>query len=211
MSLYYPGCVQMPGPAASQYPDRNSAEGVIEHSAEGYEAGLRAQLAGGQVSWHFTVYRSGRVEQHYALNASCWHAGSKAANARLVGVEHEGVSGQPLTNAQLAASVMLTRWIAAQGGWVPARNGHQTLYEHREVNPATLCPNGRIPWGYYEEAAVDVKPLDQSETIAFVQRFVGKVSEIVGDQDGQGAFTLVSGFPDAKPGIEYVILALKRE
>ena len=152
MNLYYPApCVQMPGPPEKVYPEQNACEGVILHSAEGYRAGLESQLATAEVSWHFTIYQDGAVEQHYPISASCWHAGSGAQNRRLVGVEHEGVVGQPLTDVQAAASVALVRWLAQECGWAGLTRG-VTLYEHREVNTATNCPSGRIPWGRYTAA-----------------------------------------------------------
>lgn len=152
MSLYYPGCVQMPGPTHKVWPEENSCDGVILHSAEGYRAGLESQLRDAEVSWHFTVYQDGTVEQHYPLTASCWHAGSKASNVRLIGVEHEGVAGEPLTAAQLLASVALVRWLQSECGWGQLARG-VNLYEHREVNSGTNCPSGRIPWERYTAPA----------------------------------------------------------
>ncbi len=143
----YPGAISHPGPASKVWPDVNTREGVIEHSLEGGLAAGLAQLDGAvEVSWHYTVAKDGRVYEHYPLTASCWHAGSHAQNARLIGVEHEGVAGEPLTIAQRDASVKLTRWIAAQCGFPLTRHDH--LLEHNEVF-ATACPSGRIPWGYY--------------------------------------------------------------
>jgi N-acetyl-anhydromuramyl-L-alanine amidase AmpD len=106
-----------------------------------------SQLVGmTQVSWHFTVLKDGAVWQHYGLDSSCWHAGNRANNARLIGIEHEGKAGEPLTEAQTQASVSLVRWIAATQGWPLER--HTRLLEHNEVY-ATACPSGRIPWERY--------------------------------------------------------------
>ena len=149
---YYPGAVQQPGPAHKVYTEANRVEGGILHSAEGYRAGLQSQLLTAEVSWHFTIYQDGKVEQHYPLDASCWHAGSKASNLRLIGVEHEGRAGEPLTESQVAASVALVDWLARTAVW-PDRARGVRLYEHREVNPATVCPSGRIPWGRYVSTA----------------------------------------------------------
>lgn len=153
MRLYYEQAEQIPGPNAAQYAVVNKVEGVILHSMEGYRAGARAQLVSGTVSWHFSVYKDGTVEQHYPLDASCWHAGT-SDNLRLVGVEHEGVAGEPFTEAQFQASYALTKWIAIQGGWGFKRG--ETLFEHHEINPRTTCPNGRIPWWRFGLERVDV-------------------------------------------------------
>lgn len=210
----YPGAAQVPGPPANVYPQTNSAAGVVHHSAEGYWSAtyhpIDTMIQRG-VSWHFSVYRDGHIEQHYPLTASCWHAGNGFWNRALIGVEHEGRIGDPLTNAQLAGSVMLTRWIAAQGGWQPARLGNRTLFEHREVNAATTCPNGRIPWGYYMEADVQVVPLDVPKAIEKVQRFARLATDVIDPSDGDGMYEVISGFPGAKPGYEYIVLEMRKD
>lgn len=150
---WYPQAIRRVGLPSKVWPEPNVHVGIIEHSAEGYESGLWAQLDGAaQVSWHFTILKDGRVYQHYDLTASCWHAGSKTQNLRYIGIEHEGVSGEPLTEAQVASSVALTKWIAAECMFAPVREpvAVRTLWEHREVpGSATTCPNGRIPWERY--------------------------------------------------------------
>ena len=145
---YYPSpCIQMPGPPGNVYPATNSVEGAICHSAEGDWADsytpVDTMIQRG-VSWHFSVFKDGRVWQHYPLDASCWHSGTGVQNRRLVGIEHEGKG--PLTEAQVAASVALVKWIAATAGWPLTR--HETLLEHNEVYNTT-CPSGRIPWERY--------------------------------------------------------------
>jgi hypothetical protein len=114
-------------------------------------------------SWTFSVTKAGEVFQHYALDKSPFHAGSKAQNLRLIGVEHEGGApsnlSEPLTEPQIVASVALSQWIATQGGFALSRDpATRTLYEHRDVS-ATLCPSGRIPWERYlspEPPALDI-------------------------------------------------------
>ena len=118
---------------------------------EGYEGGAWSQLDGNaQAAWHFSCMADGRVFQHYPIDQSPWHAGNKAGNVTLIGIEHEGVAGEALTPQQLAASKALVSWLAAECGWVATRApGSRTLYEHNEIG-TTTCPNGRIPWLEYE-------------------------------------------------------------
>lgn len=143
----YPLAVDRPGPTWKVWPDTNRKEGVVAHSLEGSGLAGMSQLVGTvQVSWHFTVLKDGSVWQHYPLEASCWHAGSRAQNVRLIGIEHEGKAGEPLTEPQAQASVSLVRWLAAECGWPLER--HTRLLEHNEVY-ATACPSGRIPWERY--------------------------------------------------------------
>lgn len=183
MNVWYPGATVVPGPAANVYPEPNAVAGVIEHSAEGQWSqgyGPVDTMRQRGVSWLASVFRDGHIEQHYPLNASCWHAGSKQWNVRVVGIEHEGDKSQPLTAAQLASSVTFTRWIAAQGGWKMTRG--VTLFEHKEVYPATTCPNGRIPWQYYYEENVVIlnKADDQTQAVQEVLSAVNHAAQVIG-------------------------------
>ena len=150
---WYPAAVRHPGPASKVWPEPNQHVGVICHSVEGYIAAALNELDDGNqpLSWHFTIDKQGTVYQHYDLSASCWHAGSHAQNNLLIGIEHEGVKGEPLTEMQAAASVALVRWIASECGWAMSRApASRTLWEHREVPASnTTCPNDRIPWSRY--------------------------------------------------------------
>lgn len=163
---YYPNAIQMPGPPANVYPDANQVEGVVCHSAEGdwsptYQPTDTMIQRG--VSWPFTVFKDGRVEQHYALDASCWHAGSGTHNRSKVGIEHEGRAGEPLTEVQTAASVALVRWIALTAGW-SGLTRRVTLWEHNEVT-TTTCPNGRIPWHRYVSPVTPQPPVSGTAPI----------------------------------------------
>lgn len=151
--MNYPPAIQHRGPADKIWPDANARAGVILHSMEGFIGPALAELDNEsvQLSWHFSVAADGTVYQHYDLEQSPWHAGTHAQNARLIGVEHEGVQGTPLTEPQIAASLALVEWIGEQCGWPLVRDGaNKTLWEHHEVPGAnTTCPNGRIPWSRY--------------------------------------------------------------
>ena len=131
--------------------------GDVKHSAEGYWPGIYSRLDGpDRASWHFTVGYD-RVEQHYPITAFCWHAGDVdddggvAANIDLVGIEHLGVRGEPLTPYQVEMTTKITRWCADQFllrtfSRYPAQDGW-TLVEHNQVSDvATACPSARIPW-----------------------------------------------------------------
>lgn len=207
----YEASVWAPGPPLQVYVGKNAREGVILHSAEGYFSEAyrpRDTMEQRGVSWHFTVFKDGRVEQHYDLDAVCWHAGTQA-NLWLLGVEHEGEAGEPLTPAQTAASVALVRWLARECGWANlARSGpSQRLYEHREVNLKTTCPNGRIPWAAYEEEDVlKLDPVDtQSEAIELVKRSAFAVGP-----DGGQWFEIKGGYTP-KPGYKALLVEVKED
>jgi len=154
--VIYPLAVQEPGPSWKQgYPPvfRNACRGVVCHSMVGSYAGAKARLdSQDRASWHFSIAKSGTVYQHYRVSEITWHAGTPQWNQKLVGIEHEGGApgneSERLTEAQLASSVQLVRWLARYYGFPLVRK--VSLWEHSELS-ATQCPSGRIPWKYYEE------------------------------------------------------------
>lgn len=119
-------------------------QGVVVHSAEGsLEAALGVLDDPRPASWHLTVAKDGRYYQHYPIEVVCWHAGFDA-NVRYVGVECEGVAGEPLTPEQVSTLRSILDWLQAVDAW-PVRERGVTLWEHNEFMP-TNCPSGRIPW-----------------------------------------------------------------
>jgi len=207
-----PFAIQYPDPTPNLYAGENGVKGVILHSAEGYKGGLWAGIENEGVSWHFSILYDGSIWQHHPLTARCWHAGSTFGNFNLIGIEHEGIAGEPLTPLQRAASVRLTRWIAEQGGWRMERAAgpSRTLWEHREQNNTT-CPNGRIPWDAYtpapvvsEEIDVRTLPLDFNETAALFRGIAANVVEIIMDKDAT-AELVVSGYTAHPERDTYVI------
>lgn len=197
MELWYPGAIRRAGPAYKVYAGLNAVAGVTLHSMEGSIGGALTVLDGGRAaSWCFSVQKNGLVQQHYPLNAATWHAGDAEWNARLVGIEHEGVAFDPLTAPQLKASLALVRWVARQGGWKPTRlpAASRTLWEHRETHQ-TQCPSGRIPWAAYLEDTVEADPLDFGETLALAEAVFAQFSAVAIDQSGGGAYRLTGPLP----------------
>jgi hypothetical protein len=163
-----------PGPHDKVYSEANRVDFYVAHSAVGYYGGWTGRLfsrerdAAGRysayaaVSAHGWIPYDGACIQHYAITASCWTSGSRAANTRGVAFETEGgVSGresEPLTEGQTSA---LARILADIAAWKGVSNAYwhrptglqdldATLYEHRECvrcgAAPTACPSGRIPW-----------------------------------------------------------------
>jgi N-acetyl-anhydromuramyl-L-alanine amidase AmpD len=204
MKLWYPAASKYHGPMFKTDGIRPWSDGVVLHSAEGYEAGMQSVLANHpENSWHFSIYKDGLVEQHYRADQYCWHA--KGGNAHLIGVEHEGVVGEPLTKLQRAASVALVRWLVAEK-WIPGydRSGQaQALWEHNEVKgSSTACPSDRIPWAAYGPAKevsqvpavlLQVKGKDQ------VWADSGTAVTKVADQDALTLGRRLGVYPTSKP------------
>lgn len=169
MTDWYPNAQRVLGPASKRRPGTNPVRGVVMHSLEGSEAGIRPELynASRVANWHATVLQDGTILQHHPFSVRLNHAGDAWCNDNTVGIEHEGITpagsstGPTLTEAQRTASVALVRWLAEQYGFKPARTGAaKTMWEHTEVSDTgTQCPSARIPWSAYLVAAVpDAKP-----------------------------------------------------
>lgn len=207
--MWYPQAIVRPGPAWKLWADTNSRRGAILHSAEGYEGGLWSQLDGpAQVSWHFSILQNGDVLQHFGIDQSPWHAGNKAGNTSLIGIEHEGITGEPLTPPQLNASRALVRWLADECGWTASRQpGRMTLFEHREINPQTTCPNGRIPWVAYEEDEVRAIPLDQAETLEAFNQLAKRLGGVMFDDEAEEMERVID--PPPPPGYGRVVVTYK--
>lgn len=172
---WYPGAVRNDGlPEKVGYSfvgEAGPKRGSVLHSAEGYWGGIHSVLfdLDRRASWHFTIGYD-RVEQHYPIDAYCWHAGDVdddggvAANLDLVGIEHLGIGRPlrlytPLTAWQANETIKLSWWLAGQFERQRAfvrfptldlaqdAEGVWLLVEHGEVSDTfTWCPSNRIHW-----------------------------------------------------------------
>lgn len=149
----YPGAIWVPGPRGRVSGSPQPKHGAIYHSMVG-----KARPADTAHSWHFSIFKSGRIEQHYGANAWCWHAGDRddpagdiSNNRDLIGIEHEGGPpgnfGEPLTPAQIASDIRLTYWLVQEDHIhnLTRIGSHRGLWEHNEIR-ATACPSNRIKW-----------------------------------------------------------------
>jgi hypothetical protein len=144
----YPDAEWFPGPAGKQgyagHVNQNAMAGMVLHSMDGFWAtGGTNILLNGSTSWHFSILRSGKVLQHYELEAQTYHCGIASQNRRLIGIEHEAVHGfthstNNITEAQIAASVKLCQWIAAIPIAYALKRG-ETLFLHKDLGTSE-CP-----------------------------------------------------------------------
>lgn len=142
------GPVSKQGYATALARKLTAIEGIVSHSMEGFRAGAYSVLddPNRRSSWTFSVYQAQNSpsEQHYPLESVTWHAGTFDGNVLYVGIEHEGVKGQPLTDWQVDQTVKIQKAILDLCPKVqPVRK--VGLWEHKEVG-LTSCPNDRIPW-----------------------------------------------------------------
>ncbi len=135
------------GAAGKVNPGTLYATGAVLHSAEGPEDSMISivQSLHSGVSWHFSVMKDGRLLEHYPIEAKCWHAHA-VGNEHYIGIEHEGVAGEPETDEQVGTDIRLLAWLGETLSWSGFERGVQ-LWEHHEVpGNATACPSGRIRW-----------------------------------------------------------------
>lgn len=216
--MLYPLAVSHPGPTWKTYSGVNARLGAVLHSAEGSLAGLLNGIDSGPYSWHFSVSKDGRVFAHYPLESMCWHSGSGAGNRETIGIEHEGRAGEPLTEAQVQASVALCRWLRDVCNWQTLEG---RLFEHNQFS-TTQCPSGRIPWYRYtegdaprnaefvipEEDEVQVTEIEQGETIAIGERIFHTFGKVISDDDGRRMQRVVQ--PSPPEGYEDFLIRIKR-
>ncbi len=97
-------------------------------------------LRGLQVSAHFYVRRDGRLWQFVSCDARAWHAGVSCFRGRencndySVGVELEGLEGEPFEPAQYATLARLCRALARRYP-IEAIAGHQHIAPGRKHDP----------------------------------------------------------------------------
>jgi N-acetyl-anhydromuramyl-L-alanine amidase AmpD len=135
--------------------------GIIDHITEGTDslAWLRGAAGGSSnrdSSAHYLVSRDGTIHQLVREADTAWGAGNWAYNLARINIEHEGHSGEPLTNAQIQSSGKLHGRIADRHGFTLQYG--KTVIGHSAVpdpyNPTlfggvshhTRCPGSAFPW-----------------------------------------------------------------
>ncbi len=132
-------------------------EAFVIHIAEGTLEGGYAWFnnPSSQVSAHYMVGKDGRIWQFVKLEDTAWHAGGvdnpnwsllKAGvnpNLYTIGIEHEGFTGQPWTNAMYNASAELIGTIGREWGIKVDRDHIIGHYQLNSVNRSN-CPGSGV-------------------------------------------------------------------
>lgn len=109
---------------------------ALDHAAHPYFEGLR----GLRVSAHFFIRRDGRVLQFVSCDARAWHAGASCWDGRddcndfSLGIEIEGLEGEPFEAAQYARLVRLLRALARRYP-IGTVVGHEHVAPGRKHDP----------------------------------------------------------------------------
>ena len=138
---------------------------IVNHLSQSYESGLNAKfLTPRGVSAHFAVLQDGRIIQYVDEADAAYHVpavnpverypwlpadslgryGVTVVNQMTIGIEHEGFSGRPPTDQQLAASIALHRYLAHQYH-LPADASHIVGHGQLDRMQRTACPGSHFP------------------------------------------------------------------
>ena len=148
---------------------------IVDHIMQGTMAGMHSYLADqNKNSYTFGVSKTGVVEQYVSLADAAWSNGvvnrpnlsipwikrcvELAINPNLVtvGIGHEGLSGAPMPEAQVLASIELHKWILSQvPSIVPDANGIVGHFNIDSVN-RYYCPGSAFPWARIRAAVAPV-------------------------------------------------------
>ena len=94
-------------------------QGLVYHSAEGYRDTLLSLVVSPtrQASWIGSNMKNGDFFQHYAVTATAWTNGSIDSNLLFIGIESEGLAGEPLTEPQVQNLSRAAQDCKAFFGW----------------------------------------------------------------------------------------------
>ena len=119
---------------------------IVLHVMEGSLSGTDAWFHDphSQVSSHFGIGRDGTIYQWVALNRVAW--AQAAYNDAAISIEHEGYSGETLTDVQLAASLELIAWLCAALPAIPHRGSPGPRYAGVLTHASLGVPGGDHPY-----------------------------------------------------------------
>lgn len=171
----------------NHWPDRAGQRilAIVDHIADGPQSAIDSHFQdtapGGNpddaVSAHFAVNTDGTVHQYVGVNAAAWANGIVEAGATLpaafpsgvncnritVSIEHAGLTGQPIPEAQYQGSLALHVWLIEQiraTGQAFAVNTDRIIGHYR-ISPQTRahCPGTAFPFArLLKDVAMIVDP-----------------------------------------------------
>ena len=133
---------------------------IVDHVMDGFMVGTRSKFlnAASLASAHIGVSRKGEFEQYVDFDNAAWAHGkvnnpswpllipNLNPNKYTISIEHEGYSGQPLTEEQYQATLWLHKVLCAAYDIVP---GPDTIIGHYRIDSVNRanCPGPAFPFG----------------------------------------------------------------
>ena len=153
----------MPIEEWSPSPNFSSREGrkiiaIVNHVTAGAFPGCLSWLQNptSQASAHYIITKLGRIIQLIKEGDKAWHAGSvnkpnwslydgTNPNLYTLGIEHEGQSGEPLTEQQYQSTLFLHKELTLKYG-IPIDTDH--IIGHYRIDSVNRpnCPGSGFPW-----------------------------------------------------------------
>lgn len=131
---------------------------IVDHITAGLFPGCLSWMQNpkAQASAHYLVTKTGRILQLVKDEDTAWHAGGvnrpnwnlydgTNPNAYTIGIEHEALAGEGLTEEQFKA----TAWLHAQlvAKWkIPVDTDHIIGHYRIDSVNRSNCPGSRFPW-----------------------------------------------------------------
>lgn len=143
---------------ANRPADGTKIRGVTVHDIEGTcQAAIdRFKDPKAYVSAHYVICADGRIVQMVRLKDIAWTAGNWWYNMHFVQIEHEGYAAKPgsYTDAMLASSAMLVRWLSQKYGFPITKatvHGHDNIPGTSDASMRTqhVDPGPFMNWQNY--------------------------------------------------------------
>lgn len=145
---------------------------IIDHIMQGTLAGTDAwfQNPASQVSAQYGIGKLGEIHQYVLDENVAWHAGEVAnptaeivtllvgvnPNEYTIGIEHEGVSGDPTTRAQFQSSLWLHQQLLTKFRILPSSN---RIIRHSSTDALHGgCPGLGFPLNYLIQTLKEQDP-----------------------------------------------------
>ena len=151
MTPWYPSAIKRPGNSSGSYTG-GPFKGVL-HTTEGASASGAIAAYKANNSWpHFTVDRDGTVYQHVGIDVAARSLQNKAGGVQTnrdsaIQIEVVGWASKPdWPLAQVAAMIVLMRWIEGQTGIKPKAPVFGSSEQYGERNPLEFSQSEWDEW-----------------------------------------------------------------
>lgn len=131
---------------------------IVDHITAGLFPGCLNWLCNpaAQASAHYLVTKTGRIFQMVKDEYKAWHAGGvnkpnwklydgTNPNLYTIGIEHEALAGEGLTDAQYQASLWLHKELMEKWG-IPVDDEHIIGHNRIDSVDRPNCPGAKFPW-----------------------------------------------------------------
>lgn len=137
----------------------NQIIAIINHITAGLYPGCLSwmQNPASQASCHYLILKNGRILQLVKDEDTAWHAGivnkpnwplynGKNPNLNTIGIEHEALAGEGLTEEQYQANLWLHRYLLAKHSGIKLDSDHIIGHNRTDTVNRANDPGPKFPW-----------------------------------------------------------------